>query len=185
MNVWSSEMDNRLTDSACRRILLVCHGILPLCRGILFVCRGILLDVMTHAAVHKHENEEEWFLCQKRDTLSTAISAQLVNWQYGGKSIGKNRYSVERSGTNSSGGNEERQSEDVESVMTRLYPSGRSQGGERKRLKNVRAHAATGTKFFIRIRKISFVFVWYYVTKAATMQTAKERQCNRSFPRQT
>ena len=42
---------------------------------------------------------------------------------------------------NSSGGYEERQNEDVESVMARLYPSGRSQGGERKRLKNVRAHA--------------------------------------------
>ena len=48
---------------------------------------------------------------------------------------------------NSSGGNEERQNEDVESVIARLYPSGRSQGGERKRLKNVRAHAATDNKF--------------------------------------
>ena len=60
---------------------------------------------------------------------------------------------------NSSGGNVERQSEDAGSAMARLYPSGRSQGGERKSLKNVRAHAATDTKFFIRIRKISFVFV--------------------------
>ena len=96
---WSSEMDNRPTYSACHGILLVCRGILPLCRGILFVSRGILLDVVTQAAVHKHENEEEWFWRQKRDTLSTAISAQLVNWQYGGKSIGKNRHSVERPGT--------------------------------------------------------------------------------------
>ena len=99
MHVWSSEMDNRPTYSACRGILLVCRGILPLWRGILFVCRGILLDVVTHAAVHEHENEEEWFWRKKRDTLSTAVSAQLVNWQYGGKSIGKNRYSVERPGT--------------------------------------------------------------------------------------
>ena len=43
---------------------------------------------------------------------------------------------------NSSSGNEEKQNEYVESVMARLYPSGRGQGGERKRLKNVRAHAA-------------------------------------------
>ena len=52
MHVWSSEMDNRATYSACRGILLVC-------RGILFVYCGILLDVVTHAAAHKHENEEE------------------------------------------------------------------------------------------------------------------------------
>ena len=42
MHAWSSEIDNRVTCSACRGILLVCRGILPLCRGILFVCRGIL-----------------------------------------------------------------------------------------------------------------------------------------------
>ena len=89
------KMDNRATYSACHGSLLVCRGILPLCRGILFVCRRILLDVVTHAATHKHENEVEWFWRQKRDTLSTAFSAQLVNWQYGGKSIGKNGYSVE------------------------------------------------------------------------------------------
>ena len=99
MHVWSSEMDYRATYSACRGILLVCRGILPLCRGILFVCRGILLEVVTHAAAHKHENEVEWFWLQKRDALSTAFSAQLVNWQYGWKSIGKNRFSVERPGT--------------------------------------------------------------------------------------
>ena len=94
------EMDNRATYSACRGILLVCRGILPSCRRILFVCRGILLDVVTHAAAHKHENQVElWFWHQKRDALSTVFSAQLVNWQYGGKSIGKNRYSVERPGT--------------------------------------------------------------------------------------
>ena len=62
----------------------------------IFVCRGILLDVVTHAAAHKHEKEEEWFWRQKRDTLSTAVSAQLANWQYG---IARNRYSVERPGT--------------------------------------------------------------------------------------
>ena len=113
MHVRSSEMDHRATYSACRGILLVCRGILPLCRGILslcrgilslcrgilFVCRGILLDVVNHAAVHKHENDVEWFWHQKRDALSTAFSAQLVNWQFGGKSIGKNRFSVERPGT--------------------------------------------------------------------------------------
>ena len=93
------EMDNRATCSACRGILLICRGILSLCRGILSVCRGILLDGVTHAAAHKHENEVEWFWRQKRDALSTAFSAQLVNWQCGGKSIGKNRYSVERPGT--------------------------------------------------------------------------------------
>ena len=49
---------------------------------------------------------------------------------------------------NSSGGNEDKQNEDVESVMARLYPSGRGQGGERKRLKSVRAHAATDTIFY-------------------------------------
>ena len=67
-------MDNRATYSACRGILLVCRGILLLCRGILreilFVCREILLDVVTHAAAHKHENEVEWFWGQKRDALS-------------------------------------------------------------------------------------------------------------------
>ena len=52
-------MDNHATYSACRGILLVCHMILPLCRGILFICRRILLDVVTHAAAHKHENEVE------------------------------------------------------------------------------------------------------------------------------
>ena len=93
------EMDNRATYSACRGILLVCRGILPLCREILFVGRGILLDVVTHAAAHKRENEVEWFWRQKRDALSTAFSPQVVNRQYGGKSIGKNRYSVERPGT--------------------------------------------------------------------------------------
>ena len=99
MHVWSLEMDKCATYSACRGILLVCHRILPLCRGILSVCRGILLDVVTHAAADKHENEVEWFWRQKRDALSTAFSTQLVNWQYGGKSVGKNRYSVERPGT--------------------------------------------------------------------------------------
>ena len=64
-----------------------------------FVCRRILLDVVIHAAAHKHKNEVEWFWCQKRDALSTAFSAQLVNWQYGEKSIGKNTNSVERPGT--------------------------------------------------------------------------------------
>ena len=53
------EMDNRATYSACRGILFVGRGILPFCRGILFVCRGILLDVVTHAATHKHENQVE------------------------------------------------------------------------------------------------------------------------------
>ena len=62
-------------------------------------CRRILLDVVTHAAARKHEKEVEWFWRQKRGALSTAVSAELVNWQYGGKSIGKNRYSVERAGT--------------------------------------------------------------------------------------
>ena len=76
--------------------------------------------------------------------------------------------------SNSLGGNEEKQNEDVESVMARLYPSGTGQDGERKRLKNVRAHAAADIIFFIRIRKVSLVFVQYYATKAATMQTAKE-----------
>ena len=95
MHVWSSEMDYRATYSACRGILLVC-------RRILFVCRAIFLDVVTHAAAHKHENEVDWFWPQKKDALSTgltAFSAQLVNWQYGGKSIGKNRFPVERPGT--------------------------------------------------------------------------------------
>ena len=59
---------------------------------------------------------------------------------------------------NSSGGEEEKQNEDVESVMARLYPSGRGQGGERKS-ENVRAHAAADIIFFITIRKISHVFV--------------------------
>ena len=49
---------------------------------------------------------------------------------------------------NSSSSNEEKQNEDVESVMAGLYPSGRGQGGERKRLKIVRAHAAADTIFF-------------------------------------
>ena len=53
------KMDNRATYSACRGILFVCRGILPLCRRILFLCRGILLDIVTHAAAHKHENEVE------------------------------------------------------------------------------------------------------------------------------
>ena len=86
------EMDNSATYSACRGIRLVCRGILPL-------CRGILLEVVTHAATQKHENEVEWFWLQKRDALLTAFSVQLVNWQYGGRSIGKSRYSVERPGT--------------------------------------------------------------------------------------
>ena len=60
---------------------------------------------------------------------------------------------------NSSGGNEEKQNEDVESVMARLYPSERGQGGERKRLNNVKAYVAADTILFIRIRKISLVFV--------------------------
>ena len=55
-------------------------------------------DAVTHAAALKHEKEMEWFWYQKRNALSTAISALLVNWQYGGKSIGNNRYSVERPG---------------------------------------------------------------------------------------
>ena len=33
---------------------------------------------------------------------------------------------------NSSGGNKEKENEDAESVMARLYPSGRGQGGEKK-----------------------------------------------------
>ena len=33
---------------------------------------------------------------------------------------------------NSSGGNEEKQNEDADSVMARLYPSGKGQGGEKK-----------------------------------------------------
>ena len=52
------EMDDRATYSACRGILLVCRGILPLCGGILLYVVG-LLDVVTHAAAHKHENEVE------------------------------------------------------------------------------------------------------------------------------
>ena len=80
--------------------------------------------------------------------MSTAVSVQLVNWQYGGKSIGKKGILLNDLERNSSGGNEEKQNEDVESVMARLYPSGRGQGGERKRLKNVRAHAATDIMFF-------------------------------------
>ena len=40
---------------------------------------------------------------------------------------------------NSSGGNEDKQNEDVESVMARLYSSGRGQGGERKRLKKCKS----------------------------------------------
>ena len=64
-----------------------------------FVCRGILLDVVIDAAAHKHKNEVEWLWRQKRDALSTSFSAQLVNWQYSEKSIGKNRYSVQRPGT--------------------------------------------------------------------------------------
>ena len=147
MHVWSSEMDNRPTYWACRGILLVCRGMLPLCRVILFVCRGILLDVVTHAAGHKHENEEEWFWRQKRYALSTAVSGQLVNWQYGGKSIGKIGILLNDLERDSSGGNEEKQNEDVESVMARLYSSARGQGGERKRLKNVRVHAAADTIF--------------------------------------
>ena len=82
MRIWSLEMDNRATYSAC-------CGIFFVCRGIHFVCCGILLDVVTHSAAHKHENEEEWYWRQKRDALSTAFSAQLVNWQYGRKSIRK------------------------------------------------------------------------------------------------
>ena len=66
-----------------------CRATYSACRGKLFVCRGILLDVVTHAAAHKHKNEVEWIWSQKRDSLSTAFSAQLVNWQYGEKSIGK------------------------------------------------------------------------------------------------
>ena len=60
---------------------------------------------------------------------------------------------------NSSGGNEGKQNEDDESVMARFYPSGRGQGGERKRPNNVRAYADADTILFIRIRKISLVFV--------------------------
>ena len=67
--------------SVCRGILSVCRGILSVCRGILFVCRGILLDFVTHAATHKHENEVELFWHQKRDTLSTGFSAQLAVWR--------------------------------------------------------------------------------------------------------
>ena len=47
---------------------------------------------------------------------------------------------------NSSSGSEDKQNEDVEFVMPRLYPSGR---GERKRLKTVRAHAAVDAIIFI------------------------------------
>ena len=136
MHVWGSEMDNRAAYSACR-------GILPLCRGILFVCHGILLDVVTHAAAHQHE--VEWFWRQKRDALSTTFSAQLFNWQ---KSIGKIGILLNDLERNSSGSNEDKQNENVESVLARLYPSGRGQGGERKRLKNVKTHAAADAIFF-------------------------------------
>ena len=109
---------------------------------------------MTHAVAHKHENEEEWLWRQKRDALSTAVLAQLVNWQYGGKSTGKNRYSVERPEMcNSSGGNEEKQNEDVESVMARLYPSGRGQGGERKKTKKCKSTCSCRHHIFVIIRK--------------------------------
>ena len=102
---------------------------------------------MTHAATHKHENDVELFWHQKRDTLSTAFSAQLVNWQYGGKRIEKIGILLNDLERNSSGGNEDKQNEDVESVMARLYPSGRGQCGERKRPKNVKTHAAADAIF--------------------------------------
>ena len=56
----------------------------------------------------------------------------MINWQYGGKSIGKYRFLLNDLEHNSSGGNEDKQNEDVESVMARLYPSGKGQSGERK-----------------------------------------------------
>ena len=111
--------------------------------------------------------------------MSTVFAAQLVNWQYGRESIGKIGILLNDLKRNSSSGNEDKQNEDAESVIARLYPSGR---GERERLKNVRADAATDVIFFIRIRKISLVVVQYYATKAVTMHTAKERQRDRSFP---
>ena len=73
-------MDNRATSSACRGIRLVCRGILPFCLGILSICRGILLDVGTHAAAHKHENEVE-LLWGKRET-PCQLPFQL-NWLTG------------------------------------------------------------------------------------------------------
>ena len=55
---------------------------------------------------------------------------------------------------NSSNGNEDKENEDVESVMARLYPSGR---GERKRPKNARTHAAAGAIYCLS--EFSLVFV--------------------------
>ena len=101
------EMDNHATYSACR--------------GILLVCRGILLDVVTHVAAHKHENEVGWFWRQKRET-PCQLPFQL-NWLTGSmvekilEKIGILLNDLER---NSSGGNEDKQNEDVESVMARL-----------------------------------------------------------------
>ena len=83
------KMDNRATYSACRGILLVCRGILPFCIGILFVCRGILLDVVTHAATHKHENEAEWFRCQKRDTCKLPFQLNWLTGSMAGKVLTK------------------------------------------------------------------------------------------------
>ena len=142
----------------CRGILLVCRGILPLCRGILFVCRGILLDVVTHAAAHKHE-EVEWFWHQREMPCQQPFQLNWLTGSMAGKVLEKISFLLNDLERNSSGGNEDKQNEDVESVMARLYPSGRGQGGKRKGLKHVRAHAAADAIFFIRIKKISLVYV--------------------------
>ena len=85
---------------------------------------------------------------------------------------------------NSSGGNGEKQNEDAESVMARLYLSGKVRV-VRKKTKKCKSTCSCRHHIFIRIRKYSLVFAWYYATKAATVQTAKERQRDRSFQRQT
>ena len=74
---------------------------------------GYFLMSLTHAATDKHENEAEWFWRQKRDTLSTAFSAQLDNWQYGKKVLEKIGILLNDLKRNSSGGNEDKQNEDV------------------------------------------------------------------------
>ena len=69
----------------------------------------------------------------KRET-SCQLPFQL-NWSTGSmaekvlEKIGILLNDLER---NSSGGNKDKQNGDVEAVTARLYPSGRSQGGERK-----------------------------------------------------
>ena len=69
----------------------------------------------------------------KRET-PCQLSFQL-NWLAGSmveKVLEKIGFLLNDLERNSSGGNEDKQNEDVESVMARLYPSGRGQGGERK-----------------------------------------------------